>query len=301
MALHSRGVAWKKALNHGLVRRTGYQLQKARPPQPKKAVAPKRRRARPGDRLLEQPTFILCSVRSGSTLLRVLLDSHSQIHCPHEMHLRDIGVQVKEGYPEKALTEVGLDATRLQYLLWDRVLQRELDNAGKQKFVNKTPNDVFIVDRIVECWPDARFIFLLRHPGAIARSRQALRPQDTPERNAKMVARYCNGVQAAREKLDGITVRYEDLAADPAAETRRLCEFLGVEWEHTMLDYGEFSRGKFKSGLGDWSEKIKSGRVQEASTPPPAEEIPPALIEISRTWGYLEQLPRPHESQASAT
>jgi hypothetical protein len=294
-------VAWKKALNDALVRRTGYQLQRSRPAQAKKPAAPARRKLRPGDRLLEQPTFILCSVRSGSTLLRVLLDSHSQIHCPHEMHLRDIGVQVKEGYPEKALKEVGLDSTRLRYLLWDRLLHRELDAAGKQTFVNKTPNDVFVVDRIVECWPDARFIFLLRHPGAIARSRQALRPQDTPERNAKMVARYCNAVQDARERLDGITVRYEDLAGDPVAETKRLCEFLGVEWEERMLEYGEFSRGKFKSGLGDWSEKIKSGRVQEPTAPPPVEEIPPALVEISRKWGYVEQLPLPHESHARVT
>jgi hypothetical protein len=294
-------VAWKKALNDALVRRTGYQLQRSRPAQAKKPAAPARRKLRPGDRLLEQPTFILCSVRSGSTLLRVLLDSHSQIHCPHEMHLRDIGVQVKEGYPEKALKEVGLDSTRLRYLLWDRLLHRELDAAGKRTFVNKTPNDVFVVDRIVECWPDARFIFLLRHPGAIARSRQALRPQDTPERNAKMVARYCNAVQDARERLDGITVRYEDLAGDPVAETKRLCEFLGVEWEERMLEYGEFSRGKFKSGLGDWSEKIKSGRVQEPTAPPPVEEIPPALVEISRKWGYVEQLPLPHESHARVT
>jgi hypothetical protein len=292
-------VSWKEAVNGALVKRTGYRFEKARPAQPK---APgRRRRLRPGDRLLDQPTFILCSVRSGSTLLRVLLDSHSQIHCPHEMHLRDIGVQVKEGYPEKALTEVGLDARRLQYLLWDRLLQRELDNAGKGVFVNKTPNDVFIVDRIAECWPDARFIFLLRHPGAIARSRQALRPQDSPERNAKMVARYCHAVQEARGKFDGLTVRYEELASDPVAATKRLCEFLGVEWEQGMLDYGEFSRGKFKSGLGDWSEKIKSGRVQEPTAPPPAGEIPPALVEISREWGYLEQLPLPQESQARST
>jgi hypothetical protein len=273
-------VSLKKVVNDALVKRTGYQIQKA---------ARKRNRLalRPGDRLLERPAFVLCSVRSGSTLLRVLLNSHSQIHCPHEMHLRAIGVTVKEGYPEQSLAEVGLDATRLQQLLWDRVLHRELEESGKEMLVNKTPNDVFIADRIVECWPDARFIYLERHPGAIARSRHAARPQDSDERNVKMVARYLAAMETARERYPGVSVRYEDLTTDPAGTTRRLCEFLGVRWEPSMLNYGDFSHGAFKPGLGDWSKNIKSGKIQEASEPPPIEEIPPALLPFAEKWGYV--------------
>jgi hypothetical protein len=285
-------VDWKKAVNDAIVRTAGYRLQRVRPAN---APAP----PRPGDRLLERPAFILCSVRSGSTLLRVLLGSHSLIHCPHELHLQHVDVSVGDQYAEKALAEVGLDFRMLRYLLWDRLLQRELAASGKRLLVNKTPSDVFIADRILECWPDARFIFLHRHPAAIARSRQELRPQDSPERNAQMVAHYCNAVEEARRAHDGITVRYEDLAADPAAATRRLCEYLGVAWEEQMLDYGDFAHGHFKAGLGDWSEKIKSGRVHAPDPPPRAEEIPPALLELCRAWGYLEQEPVPQASQAS--
>jgi hypothetical protein len=54
-----------------------------------------------------------------------------------------------------------------------------------------------------------------------------------------------------------------------------------------MLDYGEFSHGKFRVGLGDWSDKIKSGRVQPPAPPPPLEEIPPRLLKLCRAWGYL--------------
>jgi hypothetical protein len=277
-------VALKKALNDALTRRTGYQLQKVRSPEGGR----KRPRRDSDDRLLEAPAFILCSVRSGSTLLRVLLGSHSKIHTPHELHLRQIGVRVGNRPALKALTELGLDQTRLEYLLWDRLLHRELADSGKELLVNKTPNDVFMVDRILECWPDARFIFLLRHPGAIARSRQNARPQDPVEKNAAMVARYCDAVESAREAHDGLTVRYEHLASDPAAVTQEICAFLGVEWEEQMLSYGEFAHGKFKSGLGDWSPKIKSGRVQPAEPPPAAEEIPESLVEVSRAWGYLE-------------
>jgi hypothetical protein len=281
---------WRKPLNRALARR-GYRLERA-------GVAPLAAPPRVGDRLLERPTFILCSVRSGSTLLRVLLSSHSMIHCPHELHLRHISVEPLRRYPKKSLAEVGLNRRRLRFLLWDRVLHRELAASGKKLLVNKTPNDVFIVERILECWPDARFIFLLRHPGAIARSRQALRPQDSPERNARTVARYCTAVETVRREHDGITVRYEDLAADPAAVTRRLCEFLGVPWEAKMLDYGDFGHGAFKAGLGDWSENIRSGRVQAPAAPPADDEIPAELLDLCRAWGYVDgQEPLPQASQ----
>lgn len=279
---HSRVplVSWQDRVNRALVRTTGYQLRKA---------GPRRRRLRqqPGDRLLESPAFVLSSVRSGSTLLRVLLDSHSAIHSPQELHLRDITVGVREGYPADALKEIGLDEKSLQELLWDRVLHRELVESGKRLIVNKTPNDVFIADRIKECWPDARFLFLLRHPAAVAQSRATARPQDSPERNVKMVKRYCVALQRARETYPGLTLRYEDLAADPARVTREVCAFLGVEWEPAMLEYGRVGHGRFRAGLGDWSENIKSGRVQAPAPLPAAADVPAALRAVSRTWGYL--------------
>jgi hypothetical protein len=268
-----------RALNALLARMTGFELRR---------IGTRRRYRPPSSRgrLLTAPTFILCSVRSGSTLLRVLLDSHSQICAPNELSLRDLGVAPKSRYSDKALGEFGLDPRQLEYVLWDWVLHRELEECGKNHLVRKTPSDVFIVDRIVECWPDARFIFLLRHPGAIARSRQALRPQDSDERNTTMVLRYGNALEDARRRYPGITVRYEDLAADPRAVTRELCRFLGVRWEPGMLDYGRSDHGRYRSGLGDWKEKIRSGQVQPPDPPPAEDEIQPALRPLSEAWGY---------------
>ena len=278
-----RGVALKGALNRGLTRATGYELRRA-------AAKPKRRKRKAGeagDRLLTAPAFVMCSVRSGSTLLRVLLDSHSQIHSPQELHLRDLSVKVRTDYAAKALGEIGLDDRQMRFLLWDRLLQRELAAAGKSVLVNKTPNDVFIADLIAECWPDAKFIYLLRHPGSIARSRQETRPQDAPERNARMVLRYGNAIQAVREaRPDGLTIRYEDLTSDPRGSTQQLCAYLGVPWEASMLEYGRFDHGKLKPGLGDWKAKIKTGAIQPADPPPPPDEIHPSLLELCVAWGY---------------
>jgi hypothetical protein len=275
-------VQWKGALNRGLTRATGYELRKAgAAPRPRTRVAGER-----GDRLLRAPAFVLCSVRSGSTLLRVLLNSHSKIHSPQELHLRDLTVRVKTDYATKALGEIGLDDERMRFLLWDRLLHRELVASGKDVLVNKTPSDVFIADRLVECWPDARFIFLLRHPAAIAASRQAVRPQDSPARNAEMVRRYGDALEHARRTYPGLVVRYEELTADPRRVTQELCDHLGVPWEAGMLDYGRFEHGGYRAGLGDWKEKIRSGRVQAPTGPPP--ETPPELVQLSAAWGYAE-------------
>src|SRR4051812_25287326 len=75
-------------------------------------------RATPGDRLLEQPVFVMSSIRSGSTLLRVMLNSHPRIHAPHELHLASIRVDLRGKYAGRAMEEIDLDTARLQYLLW---------------------------------------------------------------------------------------------------------------------------------------------------------------------------------------
>jgi hypothetical protein len=260
----------KQQIN-AVLRRCGYQITKVPDPGPRK---------------LKRPAFVLCSVRSGSTLLRLLLDSHSQIHAPHEMHLRSIRVAVSGKYGRRALAESKLDAAELENVLWDHYLHRELAKTGKPLLVNKTPSDVWITDRILECWPDARFIFLLRHPLAIARSRHALRPDDRPEQNLKRILKYVEAVEAARRTLPGHTLRYEDLTADPEGETKRLCAFLGVPWEPQMLDYGAFAHGRLRAGLGDWKETIRTGAVQAARPLPPAAEIPPELLDLAVAWGY---------------
>ena len=248
-------------------------------------------KVRPGDRLLEQPGFVMCTLRSGSTLLRVLLDSHSELHAPHEIHLRYVSVSLDAKWSKRSLREMGLDKRGLEHLLWDRLLHRELASSGKPNIIDKTPNNVFIADRLREAWPDARFVFLLRHPAAIARSRQALNPDVDPDRNVDLIRRYCEALEAARTRHDGVTVRYEEVTSDPAAATRRICAYLGVDWEPSMLDYGQFDHGRYKSGLGDFADKIKTGSVQPPEPPP--EDVPEPLRAMAEAWGYLEPAAAP--------
>ncbi|MGV9776172.1 sulfotransferase family protein [Streptosporangium sp. NPDC003464] len=285
---------WQRTVNNVLVRFTGLQVSRAGGAGSAPAATPAAaagRLVRPPadpvtDRLLTAPIFILSPVRSGSTLLRALLNAHSMLHAPHELHVRRLTVGFGTPLSRRAMDALGHNQADLKHLLWDRVLHRELVRSGKSFVVDKTPANAFAFERIAACWPDARYVFLLRHPASIAKSwHEAAPDRRTPEEAALDALRYMKAVQRARRALTGLTVRYEDLTGDPAAETRRVCDFLGVPWEPRMLDYGE--QTVIQKGLGDWKDKIQSGAVQRGRDLPAPEQVPEALRPMSVKWGYL--------------
>nr|WP_196792164.1 sulfotransferase [Motilibacter deserti] len=241
----------------------------------------------PAQRLVTSPVFVLSSVRSGSTLLRVLLNSHSQVCAPHELHLKHVTAGVADRqHAVLAMKQLGLDDEELTHLLWDRIMDRELRRTGKRVFVDKTPGNGAMWERLSTAWPQARFVFLLRHPATITQSLVKARPDLPQDRHERQVLAYAEQVEAARAALPGHVVRYEDLCADPERVTRDLCRFLGVRWEAGMLEYGSHKHGRFATGLGDWSDNIRSGRVQPPRPLPPIDEVPPRLRELTKVWGY---------------
>ncbi|WP_189242498.1 sulfotransferase family protein [Planobispora rosea] len=286
---------WQRTVNDALVKFTGFRLTRAGTPvKDGRAPAPataSEELVRPpadpqADRLLRAPIFILSPVRSGSTLLRAMLGAHSMLHAPHELHVRRLTVGFGTTLARRAMEALGHNQADLEHLLWDRVLHRELVRSGKSFIVDKTPANAFAFRRIATCWPDARFVFLLRHPASIATSWHEASPDKrTPEEAALDALRYMKAVERARAALSGLTIRYEDLTAHPEAETRRLCDFLDIPWEPGLLSYGE--QAVISKGLGDWKDKIRSGTVQQGRELPAPDEIPETLKPICRTWGYL--------------
>jgi hypothetical protein len=53
-----------------------------------------------------------------------------------------------------------------------------------------------------------------------------------------------------------------------------------------MLDYGRQDHGAFRPQLGDWSDTIRSGRIQPAKAAGSTVELPSRLGELARAWGY---------------
>jgi len=242
-------------------------------------------------RLLTAPVFVFSAPRSGSTLVRVILGSHSQLYAPPELPLKHLGVRADTQWIQASLDGLELTTEDLEHMLWDRVLFEALRRSGKPTLVVKTPSNVLVWERIAAAWPDAKFVFLLRHPAAAVASLHssfdpAWRPEEagSMEESVARGLRYMNVVEEARSALPGLTVRYEDLTASPEPVVRELCEFLGVPFEPGMLEYGRFGHAGFTPGLGDSSLNIRSGRIQPPAPLP--EEIPSGLAEICAAWGY---------------
>jgi hypothetical protein len=269
-------MTWRKQVNVRLARQTGMHLQQHNG---------RVRLVRNAPRELGAPSFIFSSVRSGSTLLRMILNSHSKIYAPHELHLSSIKVDFEIPAAEKAVQALGLTDRDLTDMLWDRMLTTALRRSGKEILVEKTPNSVLMWNRVAECWPDGRYIYLLRHPAAIIDSWRRARAKQSEADAIASVTRYLRALNEARHALPGHTVRYEDLTTEPETEARRLCNFLQVEYEPQMIRYGEQDHGPMVAGLGDWKDKIKTGEVQ-AARPVPSFRLTDELQELAADLGY---------------
>lgn len=234
------------------------------------------------DRLVPSPVFLLSSDRSGSTLLRVVLDSHSEIVAPHELHLNQLEVKLPV-LTTRAMTSMGLTELDLNNLLWDRVLHLQLIESGKRIVVDKTPRNLLTWPRINAWWPEARYLFLTRHPLRIAQSRAAARPDIPMPDHIATVRRNLTELGRARHCLNGLDVGYERFTREPEVVTHEICDYLGVTAEPEMIRYR--SR-EFRRGLGDWTPKIRSGEIQPDRPLPTLPEIPDELRGVCRMLGY---------------
>lgn len=254
-------------------------------------------RPEPVARLVPSPVFLLSTPRSGSTLLRNILDTHPQIYAPPELVLTELGVEFQR-FParygmhtfqtELGFREFGWDTAKLEYLLWDRILHHVLAESGKDVLLHKAPRVLLRWRRIAECWPEARYIFLLRHPMNVVASGRDMSGGTALSWSAlsDFYLRYLYQLRDARAELPGLTVRYEDLTAEPGRVCREICEYLQLPWEPRMLDYGSANHGPLAPGAGDLGVKLRSGQLQPGRPLPSDDDIPQPFRPICVEFGY---------------
>lgn len=121
------------------------------------------------------PIFVLTAARSGSTLLRFILDSHPELACPPEIELASACTELTRtwGVLENAIaSRSGSAADPLAPTAEvlasvreaaDAVLSRYLQSTGKRQLCEKSMQTIFHADLMTQVYPEAKFICLYRH------------------------------------------------------------------------------------------------------------------------------------------
>ena len=244
------------------------------------------------DRLL----FLISSPRSGSTLLERMLASHPAIHgraephlIPPLAHLGYFGRVDKAPYDPFITHEAAqafvrdlprgeadyLDALRA---CTDILYGRMLDASGRKIFLDKTPANALVLPFLAKLYPRARFIVLTRHPAAIFTSYADSffdGDDEIANRHNPILDRYVPAIaKFLREKpAPHVHLRYEDLVADPVACMRRIVDFLGLDFEPGIIEYGREGAAPAREGLGDPIGVAKHSRPVTESVDKWAEEL----------------------------
>jgi Sulfotransferase family len=133
---------------------------------------------------------------------------------------------------------------------------------GKARFGDKTPPYVHHIEDLLAVWPDARFVVMVRDGRDVAVS---VRPLPFGPNNAWAAADWwARGIRAGAEAQrahprEVITVRYEDLVADPAIQVRRICDFLDLAYHDDMLAIDQADRSKIVADQAAWFPTLWNG------------------------------------------
>ena len=278
--------------------------------------------AAPGAAALD-PVFVICNGRSGSTLLRFLLDAHPQLACPPETNLPALAVQLAtvwsliEGAPlsenrgdePPEIPEAAIVGVRHAM---DEMIGSYLGRRGKQRYCDKSLGTARFAELLVRVYPQARFVCLYRHPMDVIASGIEACPwglsgygfdhyiAETPGNAVLALARFwadnAGAVAAVEEQYPGHChrVRYEDLVADPEQTASALFEFLGVAPAPGITSTC-FSGERERFGPGDYkiwrTSKITGDSVGRGWSVPAGMIAPLILNRINELAGKLGYVP----------
>jgi hypothetical protein len=229
--------------------------------------------------------FIVGSARSGTTLLRMMLNAHREVTVPPESRFV---VELYQG------DEVEVDdfLERLQdhkrFQAWDlpiasvknelegreRVPYREATEAvyrafararSKPLYGDKTPRYIEYIPFLNRLWPEARFVHMVRDGREVALSYADVPfgPKTVAKAAQLWSERVELGIRSGRSLAEGryLEVRYERILEDPEGQARELCEFLGITFDGAMMDFGKRSRNEVLDRANRYNPNV-TGKIE---------------------------------------
>ena len=270
------------------------------------------------------PFFVVGSARSGTTLLRLILNAHPEVAVPPESRFvieLHTGRDVVEA--EGFLKEL---ASHPRFRTWELPVERvraELPDGanlpygkavaaayrayakahGKSRWGDKTPRYVEHIPLLARLFPEARFVHLVRDGRNVALSYADV--PFGPKTVGKAARLWSRRVEAGLRDGRALgperytEVRYERLVTEPEAQVKELCDFLDLNFDPGMLEYSERARNAILSRASAFNVHVTERpnpnvRSWEESMPPGLVEIFEAVAgDILSALGYERRYPHP--------
>ena len=255
--------------------------------------------------------FVVGATRSGTTLLRLMLDAHPELAIPSETHFIPelIGAREKHGASREQMLELmvshrrwgdfglepseldaawaeldpltGPDAVRAFFRLYATKLGKP-----EARWGDKTPGYVKSMREIQTFLPEARFVHLIRDGRDVALSvlKQDWGPQSIEAAAEKWRSRVLRG--RAQQPYLGfyIEVKFEDLVLDTERELRRICEFIELDFDPAMLGYHETAERRLQEKARALPRAHGAPQAAEKRLASHAKTFEPPNPELIGTW-----------------
>jgi hypothetical protein len=198
------------------------------------------------------PVFVVGPMGSGTTLMRLALDSHDNLALAPETGLARLLLAHEhvpfwkfgaEWYGRLGLTRDDLDAQLRAF--YGGIYGAFAARHGAVRWGDKTPFHTWHMHRLARVFPDAVFVGTVRHPGAVAASLHD-RFGFTWAAGVRHWVRSTTEMVWRGSRLGDrfLLCRYEDVVTDPEPVLRELFDWLGEPWLPQVLAFHEVHQAR---------------------------------------------------------
>ncbi len=211
------------------------------------------------DKIKSTPVFIVGMPRSGTSLIEQILSTHSQIYGAGELN-----------YFQKIVVKAGFEIPNKNHKYFADIRKSYYEK------INKISNTTFIIDKlpsnfrwigfILKSFPEAKIIHIQRNPMAVCWSNyktffidQGLDFNLTQKDVAQYYSMYSDLMNFWNNKFKNniLTVNYEIFVNNFEQNTKKILNYLDLEWEDQLLEYAKTSRPVTTASHNQVREKIK--------------------------------------------